>query len=339
MDKATILIVDDTAENIDIFRAILGKDYKIKVANNGQQALALAPKITPDLILLDVMMPDMNGYEVCQCLKQDPLTSHIPIIFATALRETAHEEKGFEIGGVDYITKPVSAPVVKARVRTHISLQNQRRLLNEEVKKQTKNLEETRFEILRLLGRAAEYKDNETGLHIIRVSHYAKILAKKMDLPEQYCENIYYAAAMHDVGKIGTPDAVLKKQGKLNKQEWEIMKQHALIGAEIIGQHNDPLLQMAYNIPLTHHEKWNGSGYPRGLQGEEIPLEGRIVAIADVFDALTSERPYKKAWTVDDAMELITREAGKHFDPKLVKHFQEALSEVIEIHDIYTDEK
>ncbi|MFV0448212.1 MAG: HD-GYP domain-containing protein [Vibrio sp.] len=339
MDKATILVVDDTPDNIDILVGILGSDYKVKIAINGQKALALAAKTAPDLILLDVMMPDMNGYEVCQRLKQDPLTRHIPVIFVTALAETADETQGFEIGGVDYITKPVSASVVKARVKTHITLQNQKRLLKEEVRKQTKDLEETRFEIIRRLGRAAEYKDNETGLHVVRVSHYAKILAKQMGLSEQYCEIIYYAAAMHDVGKIGTPDAVLRKPGKLDDQEWETMQQHAAIGAEIIGRHNDPLLQMSYNIALTHHEKWNGSGYPNGMQGEEIPLEGRIVAIADVFDALTSKRPYKKAWKIDDAIGLIISEAGRHFDPQLVEHFKQTINQIIEIHDTYVEEE
>lgn len=339
MDKATILVVDDTPDNIDILVGILASDYQVKVAINGQKALALAAKTAPDLILLDVMMPDMNGYEVCQRLKQDPLTSHIPVIFVTALAETADETQGFDIGGVDYITKPVSAAVVKARVKTHIALQNQKRLLKEEVRKQTKDLEETRFEIIRRLGRAAEYKDNETGLHVVRVSHYAKILAKQMGLPEPYCETIYYAAAMHDVGKIGTPDAVLRKPGKLDEQEWETMQQHAAIGAEIIGRHNDPLLQMSYNIALTHHEKWNGSGYPNGMQGEEIPLEGRIVAIADVFDALTSKRPYKKAWSIDDAIGLIISEAGRHFDPQLVEHFKQTINQIIEIHDTYVEEE
>ncbi|QYJ85704.1 two-component system response regulator [Shewanella mesophila] len=337
MDNATILVVDDTPENIDILVGILGGDYKVKVAIDGPKALALANKSAPDLILLDVMMPGMNGYEVCQRLKQDPLTSHIPVIFVTALAEVADETQGFELGAVDYITKPVSAPVVKARVKTHLALYDQKRLLEEEVKSRTKELEETRFEIIRRLGRAAEYKDNETGLHVIRMSHYAKLLAQQAGLPDKFCELIYNAAPMHDIGKIGTPDSILKKPAKLDKDEWIEMQRHAEIGAEIIGDHNDPLLEMAKRIALSHHEKWDGSGYPNGLSGEDIPLEGRIVAIADVFDALTSIRPYKKAWTIEDTMNLIESESGKHFDPDLVVHFSAILDEAVKIRDAHNE--
>lgn len=337
MEKATILVVDDTPENIDILIGILGDDYKVKVAIDGPRALALVAKSRPDLILLDVMMPGMNGYEVCKLLKQDPLTNHIPIIFVTALSESSDEAQGFALGAVDYITKPVSAPVVKARVKTHLALYDQKRLLEQQVKIRTHELEETRFEIIRRLGRAAEYKDNETGLHVVRMSHYARILAIKLGLPSTFCDLIFNAAPMHDIGKIGTPDAVLKKPGKLDAEEWRIMQQHAAIGAEIIGEHSDPLLQMARRIALTHHEKWDGSGYPNGLVGEDIPLEGRITAIADVFDALTSQRPYKQAWTIEATMELFDNQTGKHFDPKLVEMFKEILPEAIAIRDTYLE--
>ena len=337
MDKATVLIVDDTPENIDILVGILSDDYKIKVAIDGPRALALVAKSRPDLILLDVMMPGMNGYEVCKLLKQDPLTSHIPVIFVTALSEVADETQGFALGAVDYITKPVSAAVVKARVKTHLALYDQKRFLEQQVKIRTQELEATRFEIIRRLGRAAEYKDNETGLHVVRMSHYARLLAIKLGLPDTFCDLIFNAAPMHDIGKIGTPDAVLKKPGKLNAEEWAIMQQHAVIGAEIIGEHDDPLLTMARRIALTHHEKWDGAGYPYGLVGEDIPLEGRIVAIADVFDALTSQRPYKPAWTIEATMELLESEAGKHFDPKLVAEFKQILPQVVEIRDTHLE--
>ncbi|GIU03858.1 two-component system response regulator [Shewanella sp. c952] len=333
MDKATILVVDDTPENIDILVGILSSDYKIRVAIDGPKALALAQKSMPDIILLDVMMPGMNGYEVCQRLKQDPLTCHIPVIFVTALAETADETQGFALGAVDYITKPVSAPVVQARVKTHLALYDQKRLLEQQVKERTKELEETRFEIIRRLGRAAEYKDNETGLHVVRMSHYARLLAIQSGLPDKYCELIYNAAPMHDIGKIGTPDSILKKPAKLDEPEWDEMQRHAEIGAEIIGDHQDPLLEMARRIALSHHEKWDGSGYPFGVSGQDIPIEGRIVAIADVFDALTSIRPYKKAWTVADTMALIESESGKHFDPELVEHFKQIVDEVTKIRD------
>ncbi|GIU52245.1 two-component system response regulator [Shewanella sp. KT0246] len=328
MEKATVLIVDDTPENIDILVGILGADYKIKVAIDGPKALALAQKSSPDLILLDVMMPGMNGYEVCQKLKSEPLTCHIPVIFVTALADTEDETQGFALGAVDYITKPVSPAVVKARVKTHLSLYDQKRLLESEVELRTKELRETRFEIIRRLGRAAEYKDNETGLHVIRMSHYARLLAIAAGHSSRFCELLYNAAPMHDIGKIGTPDAILRKPGKLDADEWKEMQAHAAIGAEIIGDHDDPLLQMAKRIALSHHEKWDGSGYPNGLSGEEIPIEGRIIAIADVFDALTSARPYKKAWTVEDTMGLIEKESGKHFDPELVEKFKSVLDDV-----------
>ncbi len=337
MNKATILVVDDTPENIDILVGILGEEYKVRVAIDGPKALELIAKKAPDLILLDVMMPGMNGYEVCERLKQNSLTCHIPVIFVTALADVADETQGFELGAVDYITKPVSASIVKARVKTHLALYDQQRLLEEEVRKRTKELEQTRFEIIHRLGRAAEYRDNETGLHVLRMSHYARLLAKQAGLSDSYCELIFCASPMHDVGKIGTPDAILKKPGKLDPDEWEVMKEHVAIGAEILGQHKDPLLQMAYQIALTHHEKWDGTGYPNGLKGKDIPLEGRISTIADVFDALTSSRPYKKAWTIEDAMALIESESGKHFDPELVAHFKQILDEVTEIHNAYTE--
>ncbi|QYJ95895.1 MULTISPECIES: response regulator [Shewanella] len=339
MEKATVLVVDDTPENIDILVGILGDEYKVKVAIDGPKALAIAGKSAPDIILLDVMMPGMNGYEVCKRLKQEPLTAHIPVIFVTALTDVADETQGFELGAVDYITKPVSAPVVKARVKTHLSLYDQKRLLEQEVKARTRELEVTRLEIIRRLGRAAEYKDNETGMHVIRMSHYARLLARQAGMSEHFCELIYNASPMHDIGKIGTPDAILKKPAKLDDEEWREMQRHAEIGAEIIGEHPDPMLEMARRIALTHHEKWDGSGYPKGLSGEEIPIEGRIVAIADVFDALTSIRPYKQAWSVEDTLALIDREAGKHFDPELVTHFKAIVDEAVKIRDSHQDKE
>ncbi|MCL1035860.1 two-component system response regulator [Shewanella submarina] len=337
MNKASVLVVDDTPANIDILVGILGDSYALKVAIDGPRALAIARKSPPDIILLDVMMPGMSGYEVCEQLKQDPMTSHIPVIFVTALSEVTDETKGFELGAVDYITKPVSAPLVQARVKTQLALYDQKRLLEQQVKERTAELERTRFEIIRRLGRAAEYKDNETGLHVVRMSHYARLLAKQAGLPEAFCELLYNAAPMHDIGKIGTPDAVLKKPGKLDDEEWLIMREHAVIGAEIIGEHGDPLLTMARTIALTHHEKWDGSGYPNGLAGEAIPLEGRLVAIADVFDALTSVRPYKTAWTPQQAMEMLKEQSGTHFDPELVEHFEAALPEAERIRASYLE--
>ena len=304
-----ILAVDDEASNLQLLRQILQDHYRLRFAKDGPRALELVREEAPDLILLDVMMPGMSGYEVCAALKADPGTAEIPVIFVTALTDTDDEVEGFEAGAVDYITKPVSPPIVRARVRTHLSLVRM------------EALRESRLEIVQRLGLAAEYKDNETGLHVIRMSHFSRILGLAAGLSELDADDLLHAAPMHDVGKIGIPDRILQKPGPLDPDEWKIMQSHATIGAEIIGEHPNGMLALARNIALTHHEKWDGSGYPKGLKGEEIPLEGRITAIADVFDALTSVRPYKKAWTEEEALDFLVQQKGKHFDPALVDLF------------------
>ena len=337
---ATLLIVDDTPENIDVLRGILKQEYKIKVASNGEKALKIAQsESAPDLILLDIMMPVMDGYEVCKRLKENYATAKIPVIFVTAKGETADESLGFDIGAVDYITKPVSPPLVLRRVRTQLSLYDEKRLLDEMVKERTKELDQTRLQIIQRLGRAAEYKDNETGMHVIRMSHYSKILALASGMSEDEAELLLNAAPMHDIGKIGIPDRILLKPGKLDAEEWEMMKKHPQMGAEILGSHNSVLLNLARDIALTHHEKWDGSGYPNGLKGTEIPLYSRIVAIADTFDALTTVRPYKQAWLVGDAIELLKKESGAHFDPELVDTFLSIIPQVLEIKDKYAEIK
>jgi putative two-component system response regulator len=336
--KPTVLVVDDTPENLDVLKGILTDAYQVKAAINGPIALKIAAKTPPpDIILLDIMMPDMDGYEVCRQLKADPLTAGIPVIFVTAKSEVADEKKGFDLGAVDYITKPVSPPLVLARVKAHLSLYDQARHLENLVEQRTSELQQTRLEVIRRLGRAAEYKDNETGTHVIRMSWFCRFIAEAMEMPEEWCELLYNAAPMHDIGKIGIPDRVLLKPAKLDDEEWQIMQQHSAYGANIIGDNDSPLLAMAREIALYHHEKWDGSGYPHGLKGEEIPLTARIVAIADVFDALTSERPYKKAWSEEDAIALLQREAGKHFDPQLVPLMIASLPRVREVQAAYND--
>jgi putative two-component system response regulator len=313
VNQPLILAVDDEASNLQLLRQILQDHYRLRFAKDGPRALELAREELPDLILLDVMMPGMSGYEVCAALKADPALAAIPVIFVTALNDTADELEGFEAGAVDYITKPVSPPIVRARVRTHLSLVRM------------EELRASRLEIVQRLGLAAEYKDNETGLHVIRMSHFARILGLAAGMTEAEADDLLHAAPMHDVGKIGIPDRVLLKPGPLDADEWQIMQGHALIGAEIIGQHDHGVLALARNIALTHHEKWDGSGYPNGLAGAAIPLEGRICAIADVFDALTSVRPYKKAWTEEEALEFLVKQKGRHFDPVLVDLFLEQM--------------
>jgi putative two-component system response regulator len=323
----TILIVDDEATNLNVLRQILKQHYRLIFAKSPLAALELAERELPDLILLDVMMPHMNGYEVCERLKQQTQTAHIPVIFVTALSDTADEARGFAVGGVDYIAKPVSGPIVRARVATHLSL-----VRIDELKK-------SRLEIVQRLGLAAEYKDNETGLHVIRMSHYSHIIACAMGFDETAAENLLHAAPMHDIGKIGIPDCILQKPGKLTAEEWDIMREHPAIGARIIGVHTSGLLHMAHDIALTHHERWDGSGYPRGLAGEDIPIVGRIVAVADVFDALTTERPYKKAWPLNEALAYIKEQRNKHFDPQLVDIFLEQLPAILQVKERWAEKK
>jgi putative two-component system response regulator len=335
----TILIVDDIPDNIDLLNEVLSPHYLTRAALNGEKALKIAASAArPDLILLDVMMPGISGHEVCQRLKSNPETRSIPVIFVTAMNEEDDEQKGLALGAVDYITKPVRAPIVLARVRTHLALYDQTRELERMVALRTSELEKTRRQIIRRLGRAAEFKDNETGNHVIRMSHYSRLIASAMGLSEASLDLIFHAAPMHDVGKIGIPDHIMLKPGKLDDEEWKVMRQHPAMGAAIIGDHKDELLHAARQIALTHHEKWDGSGYPMGLQGEAIPVFGRIIAIADVFDALTSVRPYKKAWTVEATLELIKDGAGTHFDPGLMAPFMAALPEILQIKATYAEE-
>ncbi|ENN97376.1 MULTISPECIES: two-component system response regulator [Pseudoalteromonas] len=325
-DKPRILIVDDEPANLKVMREVLGNQYRMSFAKSGAAALALLEKEQPKLILLDIMMPDMNGFEVCEILKSTPALSHIPIIFVTALGDESDEFKGFELGAVDYITKPISPAIVRARVKTHLSLV------------QAEQLKQAHVDLVHRLGRAAEYKDTDTGEHIARMSQYSKLLALEFGMGEQQAELLRQAAPMHDVGKIGIPDAILLKPGRLTPDEFDHMKQHAAIGAQILANSSSPLLQLAHKLAIEHHEKWDGSGYPNGLKGEQISVEGRIVAIADVFDALTSKRPYKEAWGVEEALENMQAQAGKHFDPHLINLFVNKLDAIIAIKSAHQEQ-
>jgi putative two-component system response regulator len=324
-NRPTLLLVDDEPTNLQVLKHTLQDNYRLLFARDGAKALELAAKEKIDLALLDVMMPGMTGFDVCQQLKANPATAMLPVIFITALSDTSDEQRGFEIGAVDYITKPFSPVIVKARVRNHLSLV------------QSDSLRQTRLQIVQCLGMAAEYKDNETGMHVVRMSHYTKVLALAAGYSEADADELLNAAPMHDVGKIGIPDAVLQKPGKLDADEWDIMRRHTEIGAQIIGHHDSGLLHLAGVIAMQHHEKWDGSGYPLGLAGNQIDLAARIVAIADVFDALTSVRPYKNAWTVDEAVQVLQRDAGSHFDPELVPLFVACLPQILEIKARWAD--
>ncbi len=314
-----ILVIDDKAENLKLINSILSVDYRVMLSLSGKEGIELAIREKPSLILLDIMMPEMNGYEVCRILKKNKETENIPIIFVTAMTEEVDENKGFSVGCVDYITKPISRAILKARVKSHLAL----------VK--VTELEKTNRAAIYMLGEAGHYHDDCTGNHIWRMSEYSYLIAKQMNCSPEFCYYIKYAAAMHDTGKIGIPDSVLKKTGKLTSEEWEIMKQHPQIGYDILRKNTTPLFAMAAEIALYHHEKWDGSGYPYQLEKNEIPLSARIVSVSDVFDALTTVRPYKKAWDTEKSIDEIKTLSGKHFDPNVVRAFMMALPKILEV--------
>lgn len=335
--RSTILVVDDVPENITTLSGMLRDRYRVIFATSGVEALEAVREQKVDLILLDVMMPEMNGFEVCRRLKANIATKEIPVIFLTALNEVRDEAKGLELGAIDYLHKPCHSAIVRLRVQMHLEQVNQHLLLERLVRERTAELLDTRIEIVRRLGRAAEYRDNETGMHVIRMSKSAYLLAVSAGVPEAQAQLLMDASPMHDIGKIGIPDRILSKSGPLDSEEWEIMKTHPEIGAEIIGEHPSELLRTARIVSLTHHEKWDGSGYPKGLSGENIPLEGRIVTIADVFDALTSSRPYKHAWTPEAALEFMQQQTGVAFDPRLFALFLDLVPQVLEIRQEFAD--
>ena len=328
LEHCRVLLVDDTKANIDILVHSLKGAFKLGVAMGGVSALDYVQRNTVDLILLDVMMPEMDGFEVCKRLKTDPATAEIPIIFITALGRSEDKNKGFACGAVDYITKPFDIEEVKARVATHLSLvmthealKQQNIALEAQVREQTWELEETQLEIIFRLGLASEYHDEATGQHVQRISEYCRLLGRVAGLPLDEAALMALASTMHDAGKIGVSKEILLKTEALTDDEWSEMERHSEIGGMLLSGSNAPLLRMAEEIALTHHERWDGSGYPKGLKGEEIPLHGRIVGICDVFDALVFERPYKKAWPVDDALSEISEWAGRQFDPLLADLF------------------
>jgi putative two-component system response regulator len=336
-ERPTLLVIDDAPESIDVLRGVLSAEYRVKACINGAAGLEVARSSRPDLILLDVMMPGMDGYEVCRRLKEDSATRAIPVIFVTTLSDVASESQGLAMGAADYVTKPYVPELVRSRVRTHIALSHQSIALERLVAERTAELLETRLEIVRRLGRAAEYRDNETGMHVVRMSRVSRLIALALGSSEADATLLLHAAPMHDIGKIGVPDRVLLKPGKLDADEWQLMRLHTIVGGEIIGQHSSDLMKTAREVALRHHERWDGRGYPDGIAGEAIPLSARIVALADVIDALLSNRPYKVAWSREATLDYVRAERGRHFDPKVVDAFMSVAPACFEIQDSLRD--
>jgi|APCry1669189101_1035198.scaffolds.fasta_scaffold00269_13 putative two-component system response regulator len=339
----TVLVIDDSPEILLIINELLKRDYRIKAANSGEKGLRLArEEPRPDIILLDIMMPGINGHEVCRQLKADRATRDIPVIFLTAMHNECDEELGLELGAVDYIGKPISGPILRARVKTHLALKQGADYIKDknvfligEVSKRARELEFIQDVTILALASVAETRDNETGNHLRRTQSYIRLLAEHLQrhprfslvLTRNNIELIYKSAPLHDIGKVGIPDSILLKPGRLSVEEFEVMKTHAALGREALEQaerqmgRSAPFLTFAKEIAGSHQEKWDGSGYPEGLAGERIPVSARLMAVADVYDALVSARPYKKPMSHERACEIITEGRSSHFDPNVVDAF------------------
>jgi len=344
--QARILVVDDNATNVALLKRLLQTEgyQSVEGVTDSREVLGLYQREPYDLVLLDIRMPHMDGYEVMDALKAISNGDIPPVMVLTAQTDMDTKLKALGAGAQDFLHKPFDRVEALTRIRNiielrllHKEVREQKEQLEHKVQERTQELEDTRLEVVHRLGRAAEYKDNETGMHVVRMSKIAHLLALAIGMSDGDANLLLHTSQMHDIGKIGIPDEILLKPGKLNADEWDVMKTHARIGAEILGDHASPLMQMARIVASTHHEKWDGSGYPLGLTGDAIPLVGRITAVADVFDALTSERPYKKAWLVEDAVAFIKEQSGRHFDPAVVDKFCEHIDEVVDIRNTHRD--
>ncbi len=342
-----IFIIDDEPVNLKLLDRLLYKHgyTDLVLINDPREVIRQYEVQKPALILLDINMPHLNGFEVMEQLQAlgDPLLP--PIVILTAQHGKEYLMKALDAGARDYLTKPFDGYELQMRVRNlldahlaHRLLHDQKNVLEEMVTKRTEQLQQTQLQMIQRLGMAAEYRDEDTGNHILRMSHISMVLAKAIGWSQKKCELMLHASSMHDVGKIGIPDNILLKPGKLDADEWELMKTHTTIGAKLLEHDDSDLMKMAHEIALSHHERWDGSGYPEGVAGENIPKTGRITALADVFDALTSARPYKKAWSVDDAVMLIKENRGKHFDPELVDIFMQQLANILSVRKQFLDE-
>ena len=352
-EKRRILVVDDEERNLRLMEAMLAPlGHDVSLARNGREALELAERENVDLILLDVMMPEMDGFEAATRLRERDKTRQVPIVMVTALRDVEHRVRALEVGADDFLSKPVDGTELEARVRSLLKvkayndhMRDYQRELEAEVAKRTDelrlayaSLKEASLDTIIRLSRAAEYKDDDTGAHVLRMSHYAAVVARALGEHEKSVDELLHAAPMHDVGKIGIPDRILLKPGRLDDDEWKIMRRHCQFGRKILEGANNDVMRLAETVAFTHHEKWDGSGYPRGSKGDDIPRAGRIVAIADVFDALTSRRPYKEPFSLDRSFTILKEGRGAHFEPDVVDAFFSVESEILAIKSKYMDE-
>lgn len=345
--NARILIVDDQKTNIMLLESILQKaGYKqVHATQDPTQVVNLYRELDPDLICLDIHMPQLNGFQVMGQLKIIHTHAFLPILVLTSEKDRETRLQALESGAKDFLYKPFDQVEVLMRIRNLLeasllnkALGRKNQTLEETVRQQTQELKDTQLEVVQRLAQAAEFRDNETGSHIVRMSHYGLVLGRAWGLSEEECHVLFHATPMHDVGKLGIPDRILLKPGKLSPEEFQIMKQHTVIGAKLLSNSQSPVLQLAEIIALTHHEKWDGSGYPNGLAGEDIPLAGRICSISDVFDALSSRRCYKDPWPLEKTLAEIRSLSGKHFDPRLVSLFEEHLPVILDIQRTHADE-
>lgn len=333
-----ILIVDDSPDSLGALVKMLSPCYQVSIVGDGVHALQVVfSDNPPDLILLDIMMPAPDGYQVCQQIRANADRRQIPIIFVTAMAGVDEQKLGLELGAVDYLVKPVNPVLALARIKTHLALYDQRRKLARLVEERDAELTRTRYQLIGRLARAAQYREVETGNHVIRVSHYARLIGQALGLDQAATDRLFHAAQLHDVGKIGVPDHILLKRGALDPAEQAIFNEHTTFGADIIGRQSNPLLLAARDIALSHHERWDGSGYPHALKGNAIPLMARIVALADAFDDLTSARTPYQALALADAVRRIEAAVGSHFDPGLLAAFHQALPQLRQIMRDYGD--
>lgn len=350
--KKIILMVDDDPNNLRLLQEVLQDEYKLYAATSAERALKFLEKIVPNLILLDIEMPGMSGYAMIQRLKSDYRWIEIPVIFLTGIEGRESEQKAFELGAVDYVLKPISANIVRSRVSLHIELQAHRLDLEDMVYKKTEQLNKTQNSILEMLANTTAIRDNETGAHIKRTTGYVELLVNNLIkirhddyiIKSEFAENLIKSAKLHDIGKVAIPDSVLLKPSKLTDFEFDLIKRHTVFGAHILDQAINELgddsyfLYVARQLIISHHEKWNGKGYPYGLAGTEIPLAGRIMAVADVYDALVSARPYKEPFSHEEALNIILKDSGTHFDPHLLELSHSIFPGFAEIAKTYKDE-